>query len=325
MDSGSEVNGLTLDANGNAGNGLGINTFDGGDAAGTRWLANSHLKDSTGDVLLAWGEGAVFRIDNSRFTGSTGTFGNGSGVEAKRGGTIYISNSYIADNGGHGLHADGDAGIGGTIIADHMLIENNGLLGGEGSGVDSNGGGSFVRITDSVVRNNEDGLIANWSTTTPNQIIADRLLVTDNLEQAVYATGGYIKIDNSIISNNGFGQTDEGDDPTHISTFDVGPGGLIAETYSDDIIAGTIDAHNVVITGNYRGILSKGENTALGITSTVNITGDSTLSDNTRGDFFNNFECTDPSGPFVGEFQTGTITVDGQEVPLTTPIYTDCN
>ena len=298
MESDSELNGVTLDANNICTSGLRINT------AGTRYVANSHLKDSTGQGLHAQGDDAEFRIDHSRFTGS-----NGSGVQAQAGGTIFISNSYVAGNGGEGLRAQA---TGATIIADHMVIENN-----VGRGIGAFNGGSFVQITDSVVRNNRSGFIAGLGTT----IYADRVLVTENRDVGAFATGGKITINNSIISHNGFGVPDEGDDPA--TTTDVLPGGLAADTFSTDPVAGTIDAHNVLIIGNNRGVQSKGAGVG-GIQSTVTITGNSTLSENTRGDFFNNFECSTTS-PFGGAFQTGTIRVNGDEVPLSTPIYAQCH
>ena len=186
------LNGVTLNANENSPNALRVNT-DGGDTAGTRYVANSHLKDSTGDVLLAQGSGAVIRIDHSRFTGSSGSSANGSGVEAKDEGTIYISNSYIGDNGGHGLHADGDGTGTTTIIADNMTIANNG-----NSGVDANGGGgggAFVKLTNSLVTGGFRPIVVNGI---GNKIFMDNVDVINN-DDGVNVWDGELEIYNTRI------------------------------------------------------------------------------------------------------------------------------
>ena len=196
MEADSEVNGLTLDANGNSTNGLRIWTVAGGgsDAAGTRYVANMKVMNTNNDVLLARGSGAVFRIDRSRFTDSQGGGADGSGVEAFRGGTIYISNSYVANNGGHGLNADGNGGLPGTIYADHMLIENNGQTGADANGhVDS-----LIRITDSTIRGNAAGMLANNGA----DIIGERLQITGSHNGLLITNNSTMTLTDSTIANN---------------------------------------------------------------------------------------------------------------------------
>ena len=337
----SEVNGLTLDANEMCGRALMVKTFSPGtDAPGTRWVANMNLMNSTGDVIVAHGLGAEFRIDNSRITGSTGDGSNGAGVEAKRGGTVYISNSYVANNGGHGLHADGDAGIGATIIADNLVIENNNFGPEFTAGVASNGG-SLIHITNSVVRNNFDGLLAD---NPGSRLIADNVDIIGSMNGGfgVFAVDhGSVTIENSRITGNTIGlETFSGSGTTaHIRADNLTITGngigvksaagaeinitesIISNNVSHGLFAhddetgvlGLVNATNVTITGNGGyGALSAGGAITLS---------DSVVFDGRLGDFENltigssYYDLADEACEVVGV--QGFLNVDGTEVPAT--------
>ena len=193
MEADSEVNGMTLDANATATNGLLINT------TGTRWLAHSTGTNAEQSVVRAAGAGAEFRIDKSRITGSNNISAADAGVLAEGGATIYIRNSEVADNEGSGIEA---VGTGSTIIANNLVVENNSL-----TVVDDYGAGVFahvrgtIDIRDSEVKGNKgDGLEANDGT-----LIVHKVEVTNNKKDGVFLNDGTATITNSVVSNHDFG------------------------------------------------------------------------------------------------------------------------
>ena len=289
MGPGSEVNGLTLDANNMSNNGLWVNENAGSVGAGTRYVANSTILNTpqagNSNGVRAQGTGTVFRIVNTRITDGDGDFGD-SGVRAQNGATVYISHSTVANNGAYGIRADNEGSL---IVADNMLIENNGQNSPpnntSGAGVAVFGGGT-VRITDSVVRGNVDGLEAGTNSGQPTStIIADGLLITDSVDDGVYHWGSNLSISNSRIQNNG----DDGVQAESVASFGDPPA--------------TTTLTNVMISGN-------GTIKPAGVA--VESFGDSTITiidSDITGDLV--VDCDTSASPPLN----GTIIVDGVPVP----------
>ena len=187
------------------------------------------------------GDGGIIYADNVKL------LNNGSmGAYAASAGYIEITNSTISGNFNHGLSAEG----GGTIIAKGVVIEDNNKVGVDVHAREGLGG--HIEISDSIVRRNGTGFVAN--DLIDAVIIADNVLVTENDTHGVATfNDSQIIIKNSRIIGNG---TDgvRGRDDSQISITNS----LIANNGRHGVHAresATVDIKDSLITGNgYHGL-----------------------------------------------------------------------
>ena len=320
----SEVNGVTLDGNGNSTFGLRIRT------PGHRYVANSTIQNSAFRGIEARGDGADMTIVASRImnSGDSGVWADEGaaltiddsrimnngwiGVSASNGATINISNSYSGYNAAHGLSVENGDGV---IVADHMLIEHN-----EQRGVTSNGDNSLIRITDSVIRRNDTGMGTNDISGINPTIIAERVLITENNRDGVEMFGGTVSITGSTISNNfddglkNFRGTLDISHSLVINNGDVGVGTESLGTYDEP--QATTNLTNVIIGGNgwnsdeeVNPLFEGGYAVASTGDSIVTIT--DSLTDGTKV-----LLCDTITGGSLGpRFDYGTMSIDGVTAP----------
>ncbi|MBA1143317.1 right-handed parallel beta-helix repeat-containing protein [Mesorhizobium neociceri] len=105
--------------------------------------------------------GAALHIEDCVIRGSSAAAPNGNGVFFAPSGTseLYITNSFITDNGTDGVHIQPTGAGVAKVIIDNSTIENNNLAGVKADGT-SNTGGSNTTIVDSSVSGNTNAGIS---------------------------------------------------------------------------------------------------------------------------------------------------------------------
>jgi len=105
--------------------------------------------------------GAALHIEDCVIRGNSSAAPNGNGIFFAPSVTseLYITNSFITDNGADGVHIQPTAAGVAKVIIDNSTIENNALAGVKADGT-SNTGGSNTTIVDSSVSGNTNAGIS---------------------------------------------------------------------------------------------------------------------------------------------------------------------
>ena len=350
MEPDSEVNGLTLDANKESTNGLRIRTVDegGSDNPGTRWVANSHLKNSKNNTLLARGADLVVQVDNSEFS-EVG--GNGSGIALREGAVGHIRSSYFSNNSGYGISvyfgssltlSDSyvyNNGREGVFIFDdsHATISNsyiykNGRVFSSGDGIDAQSGVTLELYDSYVYGNSDNGLFVGGPEdgSAPNTVTISNSHFYDNGSDGIeLQAGSTVTISGSTIFDNAssgllilFGAdvtlsdsliSNNGTQGIHAWTWNgpVDDGDLTGNPFLDRIMdqQSTITLENVTITGNDGyGVLNEGSQVTV-IKSRV--------SANATGSYANHLGVAEDGGTNYCIGNSGSLVVDGGHIPQT--------
>ena len=136
--------------------------------------------------------GAALHIEDCVVRGNTAAAPNGNGVFFAPSGTaeLYITNSFITDNGADGVHIQPTGAGAAKVIIDNSTIENNNLAGVKADGT-SNTGGSNTTIVDSSVSGNTN---AGISILNPVGGPAINIMV-DGVAVANNGAGGGLRVD----------------------------------------------------------------------------------------------------------------------------------